>query len=40
MTQSHPACADILAAFSARRTDVYPFDSLADWAGFFLMGAA
>jgi CHAT domain-containing protein len=35
-----PSYAGILAAFSARRTDVHPFDSLVDWAAFFLMGAA
>jgi tetratricopeptide (TPR) repeat protein len=35
-----PSYAEILSAFSARRTDVNPFDSLADWAAFFLMGVS
>jgi CHAT domain-containing protein/tetratricopeptide (TPR) repeat protein len=35
-----PSYAAILAAFLARRNDVRPFDDTADWAAFFLMGAA
>ena len=35
-----PCYTAIPAAFSARRNDVRPFGDTADWAAFFLMGAA
>ncbi len=34
-----PSYAEILAAFSAKRSDVRPFDNVVDWAAFFLLGA-